>query len=597
MVQRNPLINRVWHGIIGDFFSPKWRRDASSAGDVESLAVETDVKCTVWSNSPTASEKASSCVPGMTSSTTSTSFEVTGDESSSKKPPTTEATCHGVNHTTSPNAPQAFLVQDTWLRPYIGPGKRKPGEAELIEGIRKELSLRCRSTSGSSFSIEIYEAGLRPELLALSVLVWCEGDVNRKKAQKYFREDPRVKKELASHGLKYYVLEKAPALSAMPPAIRRQLLCQVEGIFISITEKIETTCGLDLELPDGKRCKVGGLITVDGYPYLQVTRHGFDANLSPIDSTKNLAAKNKTIIDDGPDDNRSVYEKAISTLLRVLSTSLPSLETPTNRQVNTTSPNLKIHGLKVLCPTKPVIDEHVSGEVNDRADFDIALLDLAELPAGILQLLLKPNLLGKEAIHGVLREDFHNCGAVPVRLTGSQPLSGLLTNARSCLQVGTSVFDVKLITLEKKIRWSGTWVVANGKLCGFVVAARTDLPWVYMIPMHAALENLKTGLSTDAVYVPDASEVLQLRKEFIGKRTEALTQEGGNTPVGFSKTHSDLVRNASRLLSQHVKFRPPPRYDISRMYRKAYNRLVADDRLLSRRGLSRERSRVWKAIG
>jgi hypothetical protein len=50
-------------------------------------------------------------------------------------------------------------------------------------------------------------------------------------------------------------------------------------------------------------------------------------------------------------------------------------------------------------------------------------------------------------------------------------------------------------------------VVLGDKLCGHIIAARQDIPWLYMVPICATFEDMKKLLHTDDVRLPNASEI------------------------------------------------------------------------------------------
>jgi hypothetical protein len=49
---------------------------------------------------------------------------------------------------------------------------------------------------------------------------------------------------------------------------------------------------------------------------------------------------------------------------------------------------------------------------------------------------------------------------------------------------------------------SVSWVIRDGRLCGYIIAGRDSLPWAYMIPIGAVLEDIKQTIEGSDISFP-----------------------------------------------------------------------------------------------
>jgi len=60
-------------------------------------------------------------------------------------------------------------------------------------------------------------------------------------------------------------------------------------------------------------------------------------------------------------------------------------------------------------------------------------------------------------------------------------------------------------------------VVLENRVCGFIVAARQDLPWAYMISIQDAFDDIKSTLGTSDVRIPTVDEFTVLKQNLISR--------------------------------------------------------------------------------
>ena len=306
--------------------------------------------------------------------------------------------------------------------------------------------------------LEFSMAGDCSELLAPSILVWCRDSDTKSRVQKYFKEDMWLKEQLLNHELAYHILDKPPRRCAKEVATHQRILYSQEGSSLITSADALTSCGLDLILPDGKRCTVGGLIMIDDVPYLLTSRHGLDKSHKSSTTTSSITTEAGTQLQSSCSDRYSAVPAENDTWSRPhtshTSTGADAIACCARKPEYSMPHESEVHAVKVLYPPIPT---HGQGQsVSPADDFDWAVVDLSDAPISLLGRVLKPNLAEGKEIQGIHVGD---CGLVdqhpvPVAVAGMKQRFGLLTNIYSILQVDGSLHDVMLITLDKPMRKS-----------------------------------------------------------------------------------------------------------------------------------------------
>lgn len=87
-------------------------------------------------------------------------------------------------------------------------------------------------------------------------------------------------------------------------------------------------------------------------------------------------------------------------------------------------------------------------------------------------------------------------------------------------------------------------MVLGDRVCGFIVAVREDLPWAYMIPMAAALDDIKRKLGTNDVRIPKADEIGSSRTNFFSGRSSTSLIKASRVSAILSNSHTTPASEA-----------------------------------------------------
>jgi hypothetical protein len=305
-------------------------------------------------------------------------------------------------------------------------------------------------------------AGDRPQWLAPSILVWCYAEDTKARVRKHFEDEAWLKYGMHIHRMNHYILDKPPRRSAKPAFLHGQSLCILGGCSVIVPEHNSTSCGLTLVLESGEKCNIGGLIFVDGAPYLITTRHGLDGFLRSLrrrqgiirfksagrrPSTCSEVPPSVSTDGDAPASDNSSYTPF---------TTPPSSQTSPEgrpeklyRSATTRARNAN-HQVNILCPPIPADEDSVLECPAD--DFDWALVDLSDAPSALLEDILRPNMVHGKPIQGLHLGEIDDQRTVTVVTAGVEAQLGLLSSVSSTLQVDGSLHDVRLITLDKPLR-------------------------------------------------------------------------------------------------------------------------------------------------
>jgi hypothetical protein len=291
-------------------------------------------------------------------------------------------------------------------------------------------------------------AGGRLEWLSPSILVWCDGRDTKIRVKKFFDEDYWLKERMRSHGISHYVLDKAPRRCAKPIHHHRKALHTTKGSSLNFPGNISTPCGLDLVFGNGRKSKIGGLITVDGVPYLTAAKHGLHET-STISSTSSV--KDKALIGRCGNICSETSSSLSSGDIDSASDRCPHSRATTPTSVmSLTGAKMEDWPVTVMYPLVLADEDVLLGYPTN--DLDWLLVDLSDAPVALLDKVLKPNLFQRKHIQGLHVGEIDGHSLVTVVTTDQQPQPGFLSSLYSTLQVEGSLYEVMLITLEKPLR-------------------------------------------------------------------------------------------------------------------------------------------------
>jgi len=80
---------------------------------------------------------------------------------------------------------------------------------------------------------------------------------------------------------------------------------------------------------------------------------------------------------------------------------------------------------------------------------------------------------------------------------------------------------------------SGSWVIQDGRLCGYIVAGRDSLPWAYMVLIEDVFENITSYLDESSrIYLPSKAYIDNMRAGPIHKMNAVDLAKGLVISVG-----------------------------------------------------------------
>lgn len=310
---------------------------------------------------------------------------------------------------------------------------------------------------------------------------------------------------------------------------------------------VTTSCGAKIFLRDGNKrpwryCTLGGLLLVNGQVMGMTAGHPFLMNggwptslneENADDDTSSTASSETFVFNMGTDETDR--------------TDVPTKSSPTSwnqarEHISQTFLSQNWRCEENVIHTQPTAD-NIGTDTDTYTSLDWALLKA--LPASIIE---RPN----QTCSGAAIEELalgSVYGAVSISLADVGPQSGYLHPSTVTIKVERWILEAQLITLDSVLRMclisplnclktdkhvfvaagcSGAWVILEGKLCGCIVMARTDVPWAYMVPIGPIMDNIRTMLQTDNVRLPKAGELESLRPPTrqlytLGIETRSLT--------------------------------------------------------------------------
>ncbi|PMD58054.1 uncharacterized protein K444DRAFT_564413 [Hyaloscypha bicolor E] len=135
-----------------------------------------------------------------------------------------------------------------------------------------------------------------------------------------------------------------------------------------------------------------------------------------------------------------------------------------------------------------------------------------QLPGRSEQTSINDYLLHEELVHG------------PVHVISgtSGVLEGYLSPGSAYWMFEDFEFEVRTVFLDKQLNNgdSGSWVIRDNRLCGYILSRAVEQPWGYMLPIEPVLRDILKTLDGRASFeIPSEATVQQLRQRitlFIG---------------------------------------------------------------------------------
>ncbi|KAM3072908.1 hypothetical protein ACMFMF_007235 [Clarireedia jacksonii] len=138
-------------------------------------------------------------------------------------------------------------------------------------------------------------------------------------------------------------------------------------------------------------------------------------------------------------------------------------------------------------------------------------------------------------------------GAVHVITASSGIREGYLSSSFAYWEIGSSCFEVRTVFMENPLHDgdSGSWVIVQGKLCGYIISRVVGKPWGYMLPIQPVIEDICKNLALDTESVKVISRTL----------LDEL-QQGKRVATGLSGFDDATFNHQSG--THHVQLGSPP---------------------------------------
>ncbi|KAL8664658.1 MAG: hypothetical protein Q9202_002928 [Teloschistes flavicans] len=447
-------------------------------------------------------------------------------------------------HTSVLGPSQVFTVQKFHVSPSMPVDEKVLAVWTVL--IKSRLSaVLLRSIPTGTCVQELMMAGKRQVNLKPTIVISCSDAATKRRVEKTFQSQRWLQDLLKTHHIMFVALVAETFLSAGP------VLSGVGPVTLHSSYALEqlqswhtTSCGLSL-LTSGdesghfqRRSTLGGLLSVNGTIVGLTAGHPFDRmnhlfmpEMTPqggpeaedaSDETGSMISNEPFIFNGDEDDD--VDGDNVSSDLGMMNA--PPFENPTSfldsddqtpyhpAEVSTPREALGWHSPQAtMLPASCVVDNRWDDGYHH--DHDWALL--MGLPVAVRS-------QHNKVAYDDSRHDIQitgttlgpAAGEVVIATAAIGPQTGQLHSAPATMKVNKLLVNVQLIILEHALPRgnSGAWVVLEGKLCGYVVAVRQDLPWAYMVPIEPILEDIKRTLKTDDVRLPTAAEIESAAKPY-----------------------------------------------------------------------------------
>lgn len=473
---------------------------------------------------------------------------------------------------TAENTPDITKLQGLWV-------STSPKDARLLEVWINRIEPRLRSELfahiDETWTLEFLLVGKSICDLRPTILVTCVAKKAKKRVEKLYRSLTWLRDLNKQHRIQFVSLLSQTRLTTLLRADRDHS-AHVEWMEVYLSLGPETYCGSAIKIIDksaatSSTCVAGGLVLVDGKVCILTTGHSFsfrshstarppycndpdsgkrkadhleeptshvdvlprdeDDTSSNASSDASSDAESTPCIFDEEDED---YGDAISS---------DWLDATTNFQNGDGGVRdgnlLEARGNQTL-PCSDHLDSsprelsqllHISRPQQDGStsctatgtDKDWALLSV---PRNVLLPNRDTSGRGINETTVIPNESRHVTIISPAGTATDTLLAGTLHPLAATLKFNSTCYEAYRITTN--FIWpsgtSGAWVLLDGKLCGQIVAARQEEPWLYMVSIQSIFDDIKHQLGASQVLVyPQDADVQDFDEHVSDMRRELPT--------------------------------------------------------------------------
>lgn len=440
-----------------------------------------------------------------------------------------------------------------------------------VERIQERLAMELLiNVHTGGWIVEFCLLGRTREELKPHIVVTCTAKDTKRQVEKVYKSLRWLRELMKQQQLRFITFHAMARLNAFgklsPNSIRiaRSTVCP-------------TYCGSILEPPQGYLkgvymnpfthaqrvgCTLGGLILADDLVYAISAGHGFiDETDSPSGPPMSLEHHEfgriaQRATDTEPDCLPQIFDEtdevvgithSSPTYSRYPSEQVGSLSTrqtdPELFSVRSTATVSQISS-RLKIPGRPSV-----GVASD--PFSTHFLDWA-----IIQLRTQdqPYLPNQDIDGNFIEETIdvpEDMQKISVLIGGGQKLAGILYPPRVSLNLGIQVYNAYRIALQVCLSpgFSGAWVLLGDKVCGHLIAAREDVPWVCMQPIQPILQDIQKRLMAGNVRLLPRNHRSSMKAEDI--EPNILTQSTRSPGNSRARTDQPPAHCSTPETAQH----------------------------------------------
>lgn len=331
-------------------------------------------------------------------------------------------------------------------------------------------------------------------------------------------------------------------------------------------------------------CTLGGVLVVDSKLYGLTAGHAFFSNPNPTTSSESRPSsssdsiriineslddlRNPFVFDEEDTDSMGPHTDEDSASLASSLTGNQSEEVDTPSRVPGTKPD-EWPGISLPCTVvAPAAPSH-SPRVARNCDW--ALVELPQSGLVEANAYYDRGLGVEHRVSGSKTTLERPSGDVAVIFSPNNVVHGHLSPNSASHGVGPYLFDVRLVVLQEEIReyyrfqesrgnkltdaepgCSGAWVVQDGLLCGYIIAARANRRWLYMIPIQKVYEDIRDTLEVQEVRVATGQDIANsiLRP---GPVRDLLHAKEDSTRANTQQSSSGFLSQAQPLVAAVIE--------------------------------------------
>lgn len=416
------------------------------------------------------------------------------------------------------------LVQGLWVG-------SSPCDVALVEvwtnQIQNRLSRELLAEIEGGWTLEFQHIGKTQRDLQPAVAVTCVEKETKKEVDKFYRSRRWLRVLLKEHRIRFIIFHSVTRLiaSAMADKSKDSI------VSIHLSSGATSWCGQPLKYKVGPAreiqwCTTGGLLLVDDVVYALTVGHYFTQYHSQCPQTTDSQSSDDSDTESAP----IIHDEtdSLSSLSATSSTTDLSLEHSEDDWNLERQPTVALLPSSYLAQTSNRFEEvqitYVSSFwQNEGQEREIQVNDWA--------LTSRPVTILPNRDHIGLYIDEH-C-SIPIEkayvtlasfVQSDRFISGFLDPVPCSIELGLGLMKVFRVELSciLPVGYSGTWVLYDGRVCGYLTAARSDEAVAYMMSMQETLADIKTSVGAMDVRVLPRDTADRLCLEQIRTR-EALS--------------------------------------------------------------------------